>query len=258
MSAINLVDSNTSKVKININKNEIDVCPTDIPVISDTSMNIFKILCTDFSAKETHNLQAKVGTLINSIQKLKEAKSEDSRNKILTTLRSALTVALLVGGILGTIGMAWCPLAATGIGITTFIAYTALCYYNGDRIDLNISRYGYAEPFIMWIGGLFFPLYEGFGKVSRLEDQILTQQKEINDDNIVSLVSFFIHDCSKLKQTLTQEVNKLKESLAGLKQLLLRTLAGEKELQVQLERYEKALRELTGAESFYSQFKASI
>ncbi len=255
MNSITSVD--ISKLNITINNNNVNISVTDIPIISDTTMEIFKTFGTDSSTKLTNNLQEKATTLNHSIQKLQQAKDEDTRNKIFTTLRSALTVAVLVGGILGTIAMAWCPPAAIGIGIATFIAYTALCCYNANRIDLDLGTGNYADPLIAWIGGLFFPLYEGFGKVSRLEDQIQTQKKEI-EANFTTLVSFFGYDRSTLEQALTQEVENLRVSLEGLKQLPSSTAAGEKEIQEKLQKHEKALSELTRAKLFYPQFQASV
>lgn len=245
-------------LNIKINSNDVTVPVADIPTISVTSRDIFKKFGTDSSIKLTHHLQAKAATLNRSIQKLQEAQSDDTKNKILTTLRSALTVAVLAGGVLGTIAMVWCPPAAIGIGIATFITYTALCYYNAIRIGI-VFECGdhYYEPFMAWLGGPFFPIYEGFGKVTRLENQIQIQKKAI-EANFLDLISFFKHDRSELENILTQEVDKLRASLIGLKQLPVSTLAGEKEIEEKLQKHERALSELIRAKSFYPQFQTSV
>lgn len=226
----------------------------EIPKVSVSTKAIFKELGTDASNYLVYPLKTKAEVLTHTIQKLQYSKEHETKDKIFAVLRSALTVAIVVGGVLGSIAMAWCIPAAIGIGLATFIGYTILCYYNANRIGLDLSGADKAGPFIAWIGGPCFPLYEGFGKISRLENEIAIQKQAI-ETNFLELVSFFKHDRSELQKLLEKEIEKSDLSLKMLSQLPSTTQAGKQEIEERLEKHVRALKELKKAEAYYPQFQ---
>lgn len=97
---------NNINTMFSINGNEIPV-NAKIPVISTTSKAIFKELGTDSSDYLSYPFKDKTEALSSSIQKLHEAskkideaKEHSKVNKLLGLLRSALSLAILAGGIL--------------------------------------------------------------------------------------------------------------------------------------------------------------
>ena len=229
---------------------------TEITTISVDTKEIFKNLgvISPNHLNLNYPLKEQAETLRSSMQKLQEAKDNEVKDKVFNTLRTALTIGILAGGILGVLALAWCPPAAIGIGLLAFAAYAALCGYNTYKADmmdiLNIYMVGLV---IVLAAGPFFPLYEAFGKVSRIQGIINNQKSEV-ETAFANFTPFFKSDLSHLKTQLANDIGKAKQSLLQLNQLPTQTQVGKNDIQQRLGKLEKALEELNKAIAFYSKY----
>lgn len=247
------MDLRINHITLNINERNADINTAEIPSITVRTKAIFKELGTDASDYLVYPLRKKADALINTIQKLENAKKHKTKEIIFCLLRSALTAAIVAGGILGTMALAWYPPAALGIAFLAVIAYSALSYYNAYRADImEIASTEYIGPLFVLITSPFLPIYEGFSKTFRIEKDILKQKKEI-EHNFSELIFFFKHDRSELRNKLEDEIEKLKQSLKMLDQFPIK--AGRKEIEDKLRKYEWALEDFRRAKFYFSQFK---
>src|SRR5262249_1648322 len=122
-------------------------------------------------------------------KKIQEAEKNKTEDRICAVLRAALLVAIVVGGILGSIALA--AVASPGfvilVGLTTLAVSGGLGLYYAARVGCNVGewmeRAGFGAPFLhigMAISGPGFALYE-LGKISRYEDQAKEQEIKIQD-----------------------------------------------------------------------------
>lgn len=233
-----------------------------IPVISISTKDVFKELdeknfpenlayplkMEDFVA---YPLKEKMKVLTHLNKKMEYVKEYATRHKIFAILRSALTIAVIVGGVLGTMAMTSHTLAAIGIGLATATIYTILAYYNTNHLRLNdLSR---TSPIRAWVSAPFFPIIEEFCRVFKIKQKFLSQLAEIESFSL-SLIFFFKKDLSELEEILTEEIKKANQSLDILYALPLRTEAGEAEIEEKVAKYKIALKELQEAIVYYTQF----
>ena len=245
---------NPNIVSINIRNNDVDVDATKIPVIQNTTKDIFIKLGVQPPEHLTYPLQDKTNILIDSIQRMKDAEEHTTRDQIFGFLRSALAVAVCVGGILGAISMSGNVLACIGIALGALISYSLIGYYNaiqaGFEKTLSIS---YVGPLVLLIGAAIFPIYEVCGKVSGLQVNVENQKLEIKSV-FEELVFFFNNDLENLKTSLNNKIADAKKALNGLTALEVNADLGIDQIEKRKKEYEDALNEFNLAKEYFGQF----
>ena len=79
---------------------------SEIPIISLSTLGVFRSLhTTTLSSSITYPLKERVDSLETLKGKLQNAETNSTRNKIFGVLKAALHVAIVVGGILGSIAL---------------------------------------------------------------------------------------------------------------------------------------------------------
>lgn len=225
---------------------------SDIPSISYTTASIFKNLNAGPLDGLTYPLAEKTKTLKNTIAKLKDAKDHKTRNKIFGMLKSALHIAIIVGGVLGCMAMASTgTIAGLGVAMGAVVAAYAL----GNLYGFNSE---YAPKFVnlltVWsnsVIGFIWPLLDEFGKVGRIETEATKLKQEIAK-NYEQQKKFFEGDLSNLHKALEGKIKETEESLQVMRQLPLISEDGIKEITQKSDNYKRALEELKRAIAFHS------
>lgn len=141
------------------------------PEITDATDRVFARL--SHAIHPSLNLSKKIAKIQTLEDRLQNAKDHPTRDKILGVLKSMLFIAIVVGGLL-----AWSP----GITIPSLICATLLGCYYAYRAEVNIEKANYGMFFCGLLGGAFFPLYEEFGKIARLEGRLEEKRASLTLD----------------------------------------------------------------------------
>lgn len=249
---------------------------TDIPSISPTTKKIFKELHLTTPDIVDFPLKTKVATLNQSIKDLKDAKAHPIRDKIFGLLRAALFVGVVAAMVFaamasGPIGAALIlvllmPLfvmALTGYYIARLQKEGVPLLFVLDENPENLPDHLKNNPdgravvdmsrcFLYLITAPALTIYEGFGKISRLEKQVAKQQQEVQQQ-LEKVIEFFKNDPNALTVKLREKIGKFEEGQKVLGQSGI--TAGKREIEAEKKEYEKALEELDKAVEYYGKLQ---
>lgn len=245
---------NNNSLTLNISGIERAIDVDQICTLSQTTGEIFtkfkKIVPNCFH----YPFQSKAKTLAQTLGKMEHAQAQATRNKILAALRTVLTVAIVVGGVLGTMAMVWNPPIAVLIGFGAFAAYLGIGYYNTHKAGLmDISCAPYAGLLFTLATAPFMPIYEICSKIPHKKKQTFQQKEELSK-NFSDLVCFFKQDHSHLLAMLDQELVKARQAFETLKENQLLCEYQKKRIQDLVVHCEKAVQEFIQTQAYYSQF----
>lgn len=234
--------------------NQVVVDKDEMPQISVATKEVFKKFGTEADKYLTYPLKDKVENLETLTLKLQESKNNEVSDKLLGVLRSALTTAVLVGGIIGMVALAANPIGFTLLMVSTILSYFISVCYNGDRAGLDMVHND-AQIAFSFFASPFLPLYENFGKITRQENGIKGQKQEI-EANIQKLAEFFKHDRSGLETALEEKVEKSQKTVDHLNAQE-GFLSAKKEAEKELTKYKNALDQFQKAKAFFAKLRES-
>lgn len=226
-----------------------------LPGISPRSKAIFAELGEVAPDALARPLRGKAILLNNKVQELQDAKDHSVRDKIFGLLRAALYVAVVAGGVLGT--MALCALSTPAAPIALAFAINAaffgtlggafaLASWYSNRINLSTDGGDGAMLFWALLLAPAFTIYEEFGKISRLKNQV-SEQKQALEALLAQVVPFLEKDLSPLQKALQGKIQDADMTLKGLRQLPIVSEDGQREVNLKKGVYETALEELNQA-----------
>ncbi|MBA3816309.1 MAG: hypothetical protein H0X29_07285 [Parachlamydiaceae bacterium] len=225
---------------------------SDIPSISYTTASIFKDLNSSPLDGLTYPLAEKTKTLKSTVAKLKDAKDNNTMNKIFGVLKAALHIAIIVGGVLGCIAAtAAGPGAVAGVAIGALLAAYALGNIYAMTSECAPQQNDCVSVWANSVIGFIWPLIEEFGKVDRNETEVKKLKQEVAQ-NYELQKKFFEGDLSLLIKALESKIIETEDSLKAIRQLPMISEDGIKETTKKSEIYKKALFELKTAIVFYT------
>lgn len=238
---INLIDT----VTINDGTKDISFHPSEIPIISIAT----SVLLPEFSYffyERPCPLRQQVDTLVDLTHKLEDAREHKTRHRIFGVLRAALTVAIVVGGILGTIALKSSPVGIV-LGIfATLGAYITMACINACHLpEMTFKDKKGGGIVLAFFLAPFIPIYETFRAESRFQFMIANLRRDITEQFKRSS-AFFKQDLSRLQDILQKNVEYMGWCLVSHPPVYPRYFADKKA------NYELALKELGEAIAFYT------
>lgn len=249
--------NNQPNVCIKFYEQEFEINAAEVPTVASSSIAVFnKAINNQEKQFPTVPLKDRCEKLSSTIEKCRDAKEHKVRNILFGVLRTALFVAVVAAGVVGTVLLV--PLApAVGalIPIATFLACCGLGTYYMERIwPGQATSFDIGSPFIWMFGGPFFPLYEELSKVSKLENEISKDQEEIGN-RFPEFVEWYTEEYQGLHEKLENELEKIQESLETIQNLSFETNAGKADLEDKLTAYKQALADLETGFQYFSHFQ---
>lgn len=220
-----------------------------IPTMAPTTKTVFETYGASCPNSINFPLKDRINTLINKVKELEAIKEHPVRDKICALLRSALHVALMVGGIIGITVLATSPFMILGI-LGAAIALSTLGACNAHKADAWCGEDGEAVVIYILFGALF-PLYEALGKISNKEIEIEEAKKEI-ETNFNKLKNFIDDNYSILKNDLEQKIPSINQSLEALNNLPVIPNEGKNQLEKMLRDHLQALSDLEQYHKFFA------
>ncbi len=210
----------------------------DFPAVSTKTNEVVQQL-PDFPTENLPNLRCKAEDLARKIMDLPNSKEPERRDKILAVLRVALTAALLAGCIIGIVMLrkihheGWAFL----VGVTAFLAYAFLSYYNFDQLNKEEgSIYNPCTGMGILLLGPFLP----FAELSKM-CQVDSLKKEMGND-FANFMGFMETKYDSLKKALEKKIHELELSNS--------------DYEIQLNKYKDAKSQLEKAYLYFQAMKA--
>ena len=233
-------------IQLDVNNRNQDIKPQEIPKPCAKTAAIFEeIVGPNTVPAALSTIHDRATRLEELIPKLENAQEHAKRNKILGILGTALSIALLAGGIIAlTVGTAGVAAAVAG-GL--FVGHLGLSILYATLLsDKPINE---AWP----LYAPFLPIFHAFTRVGYMDKEVKELTSELPKE-LQTISAFYQSKEVFLKEKLQEEINSTRQSLGTLVQQPIRSKAGEKELNDRLEACEQALTDLEQGFNYFKNF----
>lgn len=248
---MNPVISKEIKIQIPVGNKTVEIEKKEIPIISRSTLILFQALNAPLTHQLSFPLKDKILTLNATCQKLKEAKDNSFKDKLVGVLKAALYVSVIAVGILLSIIF---PKFAFAFGSLTLLTCLGIADYYASSIGFSADKWSSMLKAFALVLAPGLPIYEEFGKIYRIEEQICLQKKEIAQ-HLMQMKEFFEKDLTDLRRGLNEEIGKIEESLKALNSFLIPAPKAVEIALVCKKSSETALEELNKGAVFFQSIK---
>jgi hypothetical protein len=152
-------------------------------------------------------LKERVQTLEKTCKELEDFTGHPTQNKVIAYLKTALSVALAVTGVVAITALS----GGVALAVAAFAALFFLnCFYAKDKFESG----NYIAPLAAQFIGPFVPLWDVYRKEKALTDSIGNQKKGLESD-FSSLVSYYRNAEGRLLQDIDDTVTAAQEAMAA-------------------------------------------
>ncbi len=220
------------------NLNEISSELKKIPLLSPSTLAIFKELNLPSSQRLSYPLSQKVVELTNSIKNLEKARSSTAADKLDGVLFSTVLTGVVAHNE-----------ALLYVAALSGLIFTGAKLLNYFGIDTKLPN----TPLISYALVPFHPIYRGFTKVSRCENLLLEQLEEFRKE-VTEYAHFFKQDFSKAQKALDAKIQSCNKILNEMKKISLEKGVSAKEITAKKDQYLMAKSKLESSIEYFSKY----